>query len=270
MYTGRTFNRESVYVCGDYMDGDIYPVFQAPGKRRSRCKPTSEIQQKLNQKNAEKKLTRLVHSNFTEDDIALHLTYSPGEEPKTEEEAQRILSNYIRRLKRRYAKLGLELKYISCTEYGKTNGRVHHHVILSGGLDRDTIEKVWGLGYANSKRLQFNESGVTGLAHYIAKDKHFFKRWNQSRNLTIPQCAQFDGQLNMDDIADIEEAIECGTQWQWFEDRYPDFQLVEATCYKNNINRGTYIHFEMRRRMWGGSPAEKPARKRKRTPSGKA
>ena len=85
MYTGRTFNRESVYVCGDYMDGDIYPVFQAPGKRRSRCKPTSEIQQKLNQKNAEKKLTRLVHSNFTEDDIALHLTYRPGEEPQTEE-----------------------------------------------------------------------------------------------------------------------------------------------------------------------------------------
>jgi len=270
MYTGRTFNRESVYVCGDYMDGDIYPVFQAPGKRRSRCKPTSEIQQKLNQKNAEKKLTRLVHSNFTEDDIALHLTYRHGEEPQTEEEAQHILSNYIRRLKRRYAKLGMELKYISCTEYGKTSGRVHHHVILSGGLDRDTIEKVWGLGYANSKRLQFNESGVTGLAHYIVKDKHFFKRWNQSRNLTIPQCAQFDGQLNMDDIADIEEAIECGTQWQWFEDRYPDFQLVEATCYKNNINRGTYIHFEMRRRMWGGSPAEKPARKRKRTPSGKA
>ena len=102
MYTGRTFNRESVYVCGDYMDGDIYPVFQPPGKRRSRCKPTSEIQQKLNQKNAEKKLTRLVHSNFTEDDIALHLTYRPGEEPQTEEEAQHILSNYIRRLKPRY------------------------------------------------------------------------------------------------------------------------------------------------------------------------
>ena len=123
--------------------------------------------------------------------------------------------------------------------------------------------------YANSKRLQFNESGVTGLAHYIAKDKHFFKRWNQSRNLTIPQCAQFDGQLNMDDIADIEEAIECGTQWQWFEDRYPDFQLVEATCYKNNINRGTYIHFEMRRREWSGSSTAQPARMKKRTPSGR-
>ena len=41
MYQGRTFIRESVYVCGNYMDADIYPVFQKPGRRRSRCKPTS-------------------------------------------------------------------------------------------------------------------------------------------------------------------------------------------------------------------------------------
>ena len=75
MYRGRYFIRESVYVCGDYMDADIYPVFQPSGKRRARCKPTSAIQEKLNQKNAEKKITRLAHANFTEDDIALHLTY---------------------------------------------------------------------------------------------------------------------------------------------------------------------------------------------------
>lgn len=25
MYQGRTFIRESVYVCGNYMDADIYP-----------------------------------------------------------------------------------------------------------------------------------------------------------------------------------------------------------------------------------------------------
>ena len=43
MYQGRTFIRESVYVCGNYMDADIYPVFQKPGRRRSRCKPTSAI-----------------------------------------------------------------------------------------------------------------------------------------------------------------------------------------------------------------------------------
>lgn len=83
MYRGRYFIRESVYVCGDYMDADIYPVFQPAGKRRARCKPTSAIQEKLNQKNAEKKITRLAHANFTEDDIALHLTYD--ELPEDEE-----------------------------------------------------------------------------------------------------------------------------------------------------------------------------------------
>ena len=248
MYKGRTFNRESVYICGDFMDGDIYPVFQPAGKRRKKCRPTSQIQERLNQKNAEKKLTRLVHNNFTEDDIALHLTYRQGEEPVDEAAAQKDAYNFLRRLKRRYKKLGLELKYISCTEYGKKNGRVHHHMILSGGMNRDEVEKLWGKGYANSKRLQFEEDGVTGLAHYMAKDKHFYKRWNQSRNLVIPEPAQFDGQLSMDDIADITDAIETGGGYQWFEERYPDFELVEAYWYRNNINRGAYIHFEMRRK----------------------
>ena len=248
MYKGKTFNREQVYVCGEYMDADIYPVFQKPGARRKRCKPTSEIQAKLNQRNAEKKLTRLVHNNFTENDIALHLTYRNGEEPENEADALRVLGNFIKRLKRRYKKAGKELKYISCTEYGKKTGRVHHHLIINGGYDRDEIEKLWGRGYANSKRLQFEEDGVTGLAHYIAKDKHFFKRWNQSRNLDIPEAAQYDGQLNMDDIAEIKEAIDSKSAYQYFEERYPDFELVEAVYTQNNINRGIYIHFEMRRR----------------------
>lgn len=248
MYKGRTFNREQVYVCGEYMDADIYPVFQKPGARRKRCRPTSEIQTKLNQRNAEKKLTRLVHNNFTENDIALHLTYRNGEEPENEADALRVLGNFIKRLKRRYKKAGKELKYISCTEYGKKTGRVHHHLIINGGYDRDEIEKLWGRGYANSKRLQFEEDGVTGLARYIAKDKHFFKRWNQSRNLDIPEAAQYDGQLNMDDIAEIKEAIDSKSAYQYFEERYPDFELVEAVYTQNNINRGIYIHFEMRRR----------------------
>jgi len=248
MYKGKTFNREQVYVCGEYMDADIYPVFQKPGARRKRCKPTSEIQAKLNQRNAEKKLTRLVHNNFTENDIALHLTYRNGEEPENEADALRVLGNFIKRLKRRYKKAGKELKYISCTEYGKKTGRVHHHLIINGGYDRDEIEKLWGRGYANSKRLQFEEDGVTGLARYIAKDKHFFKRWNQSRNLDIPEAAQYDGQLNMDDIAEIKEAIDSKSAYQYFEERYPDFELVEAVYTQNNINRGIYIPFEMRRR----------------------
>lgn len=248
MYKGKYFNRESVYVCGDYVDGDIYPVFQNAGQRRKKCKPTSDIQKRLNQRNAEKKLARLVHANFNERDIALHLTYRTGCEPENESAAQRDLKNFIRRLKRRFLNVGIEFKYISCTEYGKRTGRAHHHLIVSGGLDRDVVEHLWGRGYANTKRLQFGDDGVSGLAHYMVKDKHFYKRWNQSKNLVIPEPVQFDGQLTMEDIADIVDAIESGREQDVFEKRYPEFELVEAYWCRNNINRGAYIHFEMRRK----------------------
>ncbi len=56
MYKGRLFIRQLAYVCGNFMDADIFPVFQKPGMRRTRCKPSSEVQKKLNQKNAERKV----------------------------------------------------------------------------------------------------------------------------------------------------------------------------------------------------------------------
>ncbi len=247
MYRGRHFIRECIYVCGNYMDADIYPVFQPAGKRRARCKPTSAIQEKLNQRNAEKKITRLAHANFTEEDIALHLTYD--DLPESEEQAQRDLYNYIRRVKRLRKKLGLPpLKYLSCTEVGKKNGRVHHHVIMSGGIDRDTLEELWGKGYANSKRLQFREDGITGLARYVVKDRMFYKRWNQSKNLVHPEPVVRDNAVTMDDLAEMEEAIEEKAAWQYFEGRYEGFTMTEATFTRNNINRGCYVNIEMRRR----------------------
>ncbi len=247
MYKGRYFIRESIYVCGNYMDADIYPVFQPAGKRRKRCKPTSEIQQRLNQRNAEKKITRLAHLNFTEKDIALHLTYDS--QPESTEQAQKDLYNFIRRIKRARKKLGLpELKYLSCTEIGKEHGRVHHHLIMSGGMDRDTLEEMWGKGFANSKRLQFKEDGITGLAHYIVKDRQFFKRWNQSRNLLQPEPIEHDGIVTQDDMADMAEAIDSKGAWDYFERRYPGFELTEASYVKNGINCGKYVRVEMRRR----------------------
>lgn len=247
MYKGRYFIRESIYVCGDYMDADIYPVFQPAGKRRKRCRPTSEIQKKLNQKNAKKKITRLAHANFTKDDIALHLTYDI--EPKDVLEARKDLYNFIRRVKRQRKKAGLtDLKYLSCTEAGKQSGRVHHHLILSGGLDRDTLEKLWGKGYANSKRLQFREDGITGLARYMAKDRQFYRRWNQSKNLTIPRPIVRDGAMSREEVKEFVEVIEKNCAYGVLEDKYPFWELIDIYHEKNRVNHEDYISFEMRRR----------------------
>lgn len=248
MYKGRTFNRSVVNVCGGYLDGDIYPVFQPPGKRRDRCRPTSEIQKRLNQRNAEKKLTRLIHNNFGEDDVALHLTFRKGEEPEDLDAAKRELKNYLKRLRRLYRKQGLEMKYISVVEYGKRGGRIHYHLILTGGVDRDELEKLWGHGYANSKRLQFGEDGVSGLARYITKDRVTYKRWSGSRNLKQPEPQVKDGAVTMADVEEMRDAIDSRNAHAYFERLYPGFELTEAACTQNGVNRGWYIHFEMRRK----------------------
>lgn len=245
-YQGRTFCRESIYICGDYMDGDVYPVFQPPGKRRKRCRPSSAIQARLNQSNAAKKLTRLVHLNFTRDDLALHLTYDDA--PADEKQATKDLQNFLRRLKRKYAKVSAELKYITCTEYGTRSGRVHHHLIINSAIDRDEVERLWGHGYANSKRLQFRDDGVTGLAHYMSKSHTFYRRWNSSRNLIRPEAIVSDGDYTLDDAAELARDAEDGIAHAEIEKRYPDFICTDIYAVKNPINGGFYIHFEMRRR----------------------
>ena len=52
----------------------------------------------------------------------------------------------------------------------------------------------------------------------------------------------------MDDLEEMEDAIEKKADWQYFEERYEGFTLTEATFTRNNINRGCYVNIEMRRR----------------------
>jgi hypothetical protein len=229
------------------MDADIYPVFQKPGQRRSKCQPSSEIQAKLNQKHAERKVTRLAHANFTEDDLALHLSYAV--QPDNPKEAARLLYNFVKRISRAMKKAGLPpLKYMSSTERGKKYGRLHHHLIISGGLDRDFIEKLWGLGTCNSRRLQFGPDGIAGLTHYMAKDRLFYRRWNSSRNLVMPEPAERDGDIAVDELDELGEMADAGAAHGALEELYPGWECVLQEGSKNDCNKGWYIHAEFRRR----------------------
>lgn len=240
-YQGRTFVRETAYVCGDYMDADIYPVFQRPGQRRARSKPTSAIQEKLNTRNAERKFVRLANLNFSGGDYALHLTYA--EQPESAEEACRLVRNYIRRINRRRKKAGLEpCKYLLTTERGKKSGRVHHHLIISGGLSRDEMENVWGLGTANCLRLQFDaDSGITGLGTYITKQRSMYKRWSGSRNLQQPEPIQRDGAVSLDELDELGQMAEAGLGYDELERMYPGWRCVECEGFRNDVNRGWYV-----------------------------
>ena len=92
--------------------------------RSKNMNPTPDDVKRVNQRNAETRLRRLINCNFEKNDIHLVLTYKKDERPKPEE-AKKILANFIRRIKRRYKKLGIEFKYIHVTEFGKKNGAIH-------------------------------------------------------------------------------------------------------------------------------------------------
>lgn len=236
----RTVYREKKYTCGEYLDVFIYPVFEegkhSGGKRKKR-KPSTDAQKKLNKRHREEKLVRLLHANFTPEDLEIHLTYRV--QPGSDEEAARLLRNYIRRIQRLRKKLGLPpLKYIVVTERGKRGGRYHHHITINGGIDRDTLESMWEHGYANSRRLQFTEDGLAGLGHYIVKSPVGKKAWTASKNLVDPEPKTRDGYISGKEARELAKNIQDNTK---FEKLYPGYLMSAAEAFHNDVNGGCYL-----------------------------
>ena len=161
------------------------------GIRRSpNSNPTPEDVRVQNERNAEKKLRRLINSNFGFNDIHLVLTYRISErpDPKT---ARSHLEKFLRSLRKLYGDSGEELKYICVTEY--KNKAVHHHLIINS-FDMRLITPLWPYGRARPTFLD-NTGQYGKLAAYFIKETRatyteetavFRKRWNQSRNLKKP------------------------------------------------------------------------------------
>jgi hypothetical protein len=232
----RTTYREKRYYCGEYLDVYIFPTYRPGGRRGKKSKPTCEAQKKLNQRHRADKLVRLLHANFTPEDLEIHLTYT--EQPESAEQAKKDLQNYLRRVRRRREKLGLSpLKYIAVTEKGK-NGRYHHHVTVNGEIDRDELESLWGMGFANSRRLQFTENGLAGLGHYVVKDPIFSKAWNASKNLIDPEPKTRDGRISGHEAAELSRDTTNNAE---YEKLYPGYLLADAGAFHNDVNGGQYI-----------------------------
>ena len=236
--------REKSYRCGRFMDVYIYPTYPVsyPRAKRGRKRaPTREVQKKLNQRHAAEKLTRLAHANFDERDLALELDFR-GVQPGREE-AIRHLQKFLRKLRGRFKKLGKELKYLWVMEITKS-GRVHFHLILSGGMDRDELEKLWGHGWANSKRLQFDRSGLTALSHYMEKshrrddqERMTYRSYNGSKNLIDPPP-----EINDTRVRSRKRAAELADMdWNAWNRIHPGYEVVDLEPFFSDAYGSIYI-----------------------------
>ena len=252
-----SFIRQKVIHCGkqnqktEYIEVDIFPYTETDGKKKRKQKEnvSPPKQKDLNDKNARRYMVQLIKSNFGDGDIHLVLTYRPDTEPKDIEAAEYQVQLFIRRLKTRYKKVGLKLQYLFITEQGSRKGKIHHHVLIKQGIDRDEIEKCWKLGFANARRIQENENGIEQLANYLQKETAGKKRWKSSQGLIRPWVTTSDDKYSrkiIDKMASLPP--NCEDVRSFWERKFPDYVLHECQNVFNPETARWSIYLKMRLR----------------------
>lgn len=238
---------------GNMLECEIYPVWNTRnGQRAKKAKASRKAQKNLNDKNAKKRLIRLLNANFTEEDIWATFTYDKAHLPATPEQAQKDIANYIRRLDYYNKKhSGEPLKFIYVTEYEddpqKGKKRVHHHIVINF-KDRDKAEAIWkGGARTQTRRLQPDENGLEGLARYISKDPRGSKRYVCSKNLTKPTVTVADSRVTRRKAQKMAENLNdaAGT----FSKIYKGYCFNDIRAFYSDYASGVYIYVRMRKQQ---------------------
>lgn len=266
----KKFIREKKIYCGEeYLEVDIVPVTNIPEAGKKKKKESTQKQKNLNEKRSKRKFVQIANTNFGAGDLHLSLTYNKQHLPETLEDAERIVHNFLNKTKRKMKKeTEQDLKYMLVTEYTPEDGereeavsedkrikavRIHHHIILNGGLSRDDLELMWSstrinwkkasdpeyrktvdsYGFVNCDRLQPNENGIEGLVNYINKRKKGCKKWSTSMNLKKPKEKKNDHKFSFRKLRILAQTPEDKEYWRsmykGYEPTMIDFQYNEHT-----------------------------------------
>lgn len=264
MGTRCRFVREQRHVCGDnYMEIDLYPISErekGASLSAKRRQASSRIQQNLNARNARRYFIQLLNANFTERDIHWTGTYDDAHLPDSIEQADHDLELFLRRVRSQSRKRGLPApRFIAVTEWreegdGLPAVRVHHHVVLSCGLSRDELERLWyrgkdkeRLGITNADRLQFDRESLERLANYLTKYTNRKRRWRQSRGLEKPQRPRpNDGKYTR---RQLERLVTSGAVFdsEFWRRKYQGWEINDITPIQNDVTKEWSIYLKLRR-----------------------
>lgn len=140
--------------------------------------------------------------------------------------------------------------------------RPHFHLLISGGIDRDELERMWGkCDRPNTRNISPDENFLlTGLATYITQNPHGTKRWCPSKNLKKPDEPKRS--YSKFRKAKVEKmAFDSSVLQAEMEKAYPGFTFLDAEVKHNGVNAAFYIYARMVKK--GEKPKGKP-QKRKR------
>ena len=258
--------RRRTTVSGPRIDAEVFPVFgrmQRGALRRAKSELTSKAQQRANEERSRLRLIQLVEANFTDKDVSIGLDYG-GDNPPTPERIDKDIRNFINRVKRYRRRNGLpEMRYIyaiggdEMPSPGYSGTRPHAHMITQGDIDRDELEKMWGHGRANTKRLQPLDEGLGGIAVYFTKQiqdrppKKGVHKWRCSKKLIHPEPRSIDAKMPNSRVRRIAYDFE-GQAKEVMEKLYPGYVFQKCVVRYSDIVPGVYIRCVLRKIKTGG------------------
>lgn len=247
-------SRTKTILSGKHLEVELYPVTAHGHLRERKRKLSSSAQRKLNEKNARKKLERLINSNFQRGDTIITLSYRAELRRNLDYAAVvRDVQNYLRRVKRWRNSHGLPYtKYIYVVELAGSDNW-HAHLIMSA-MPREVAENLWlNADFVNSKSFQPTaQEGGAAFANYIAgkkpgkevQTKHW-RKWNCSKNLAKPTEKVKDGTHTRRGLARIaRERVDDSAYW---ERKYKGFRFVSARPVFNEFTGWWSLYVKMYR-----------------------
>lgn len=250
--------RTRTIKAGTRLEAEVYPIFGRSMERQAKeakKEITKERQFQLNTRRSKHRLILLVENNFRYwEDYAVTLTYA--EEPESEKRCRKDIRNFFLRLKRLREKRGLpELKYIYAIGHDAQH-RIHAHCLVTGGIDRTELEKIWGKGIANTYSLQTYGKGLQGIANYLYKqnekardngDRVNYHMWAGSRNLKAPKPHVSDCKLSNRKVKTLARYFRNEAK-EIMEKIYPGYVLEDGEVRYSDIVDGVYITCVMRKK----------------------
>ena len=237
--------REQKTITGDFMRVNLFPVRRYQYGRKQKTKPTGAAMAKLNKERRTRLLADLVNLNFNKRDIQIKLDYSLfrdtyGHNPDSDE-VNKEIRNFMRRLKRQYGSMGIEFKYIYCTEEGARGRLTHHHVILKSGVSFEVIRQLWKNGGVWMRKLYFDKKGSYDLAGYFVKSKYTYRSYSCSKNLIRPTESGKDKSIFKNDSRVRQKQVNQIMNGEIAEimKLYPGWQLAELPEISQTIDKNT-------------------------------
>lgn len=133
--------------------------------RRENYKATSKQQEAINQRQAAERDLRYGIENFRKGDKFIRLSHQKNNYPLSFEEADKILTSFLKKLKRKYP----ELRYMANTELGSRGG-LHHHLLIPEDFDMNIIIDMWIKHCGGGFHIKDVYSGdMVQLASYFTK-----------------------------------------------------------------------------------------------------